>query len=328
MKTVIHENTSLKIYKNDLNEFILTPSDSSNKRIPVLRNDFIKELKDINEKFIINLKTGGPLIKNAQQVLNTVLMNLSPEDRQYIETEVFGEQDSNKKEKLKNFSSIIKTLYFSDKNNKFLENEPNNLYWTEETWRSFKEEEVFAHFIKHNFIKDFNHLTYNFKKKKKDDVITSLDEITIKNETFKRLLEKFEYKPNDALLTWKWKNTEEYKRLKIRGKYIQEMKSFGDTYYWIPIVLNDTKKSLEMIPCHSSGLFQIYEDEVMNIICLAPFKTSDNKIDVDKIITGVFKGSYLHQILKTIDKILNETILELFEKFSMIEFYEFKKINF
>jgi hypothetical protein len=293
--------------------------------------DMIDRMKEWNKQMRINMRTGGPMIDKTSEMLKLLRLTMSKEDIETIRKEVYAEAKEFNVKKLKDFQKVIIETYFSltdFSKNQFLKNEPNYKFWTTNSWKEFKTT-VFHDFTKDNFLK----CQLKFEMSQKPDDISKVENIRILNDHFFMVhTHTCRYKGDRPSDNWLWDNIDEYKRLRIPGKIIYATKRIfkkngGDMYYWIPLLLDDARQTVGMVPYSTKdGKFAIDVQSVNNIIALAPFDVRTNEIALDHIITDVlFDQSYLCQILKIIDKTLNDVIKEILSRYSLTRFYDFEK---
>lgn len=328
-------NNVVKILRNG-NKIKFAPYKKKTNKIPNVNrakniSAMIVKMKEWNRQLTINMKTGGPLIDRTAKMLKSFYIKLSKkEEIEAIKKEVYEEEDEYDASKLKDFQKVIIDTYFSltdFSKNQFVTDEPNYLLWTAESWDTFKKN-VFQKFTKTYFINcnlDFELIT------SKDDVLSKLTKITIKKDDnfVADQVRKCVYKGDKPSLTqWKWSNVAEYKRLNIPGKVIYQMKknTGASLLYWLPLFLDDSNR--KVIPVSYSAKdnkFLIDKYEIQNIIGIAPFDLN-NEIRTDHIITdGLFEQSYLCQIIKVIDKTLNDLMKEIMTKYNLANFEDYEK---
>jgi hypothetical protein len=336
-------NNPVKILRNG-NKVIFVPHKKKTNKIPNVDrakniSAMIVKMKEWNRQLTINMKTGGPLIDRTAKMLKSFYIKRSKkEEIEAIKKEVYEEEDEYDPSKLKDFQKVIIDTYFSltdFSKNQFVTDEPNYLLWTAESWDTFKKN-VFQKFTKTYFINcnlDFELIT------SKDDVLSKLTKITIKKDDnfVADQVRKCVYKgdkpsPMTDPLTdpydWKWSNVSEYKRLNIPGKVIYQMKTKSpfEFRYWLPLFLDDSnRKVIPVTYSAKDNKFLIDKYEIQNIIGIAAFD-ENNEILTDLIITdGLFEQSYLCQIIKVIDKTLNDLMKEIMAKYNLANFEDYEK---
>ena len=328
-------NTAYQLIKNG-NTVMILPKKSSIK-IPKMSqnikdvNELVIFLKDLQTRFSINIKTGGPLINNVGMILKSLSVYMSPGEIDYIKKEIFGDEKKKLEEEkqIKAFEDIIRNKYFKT----FSNQEPNIYLRTQSSWETFKQK-TFATFIRENFCVNFD-FECTFRKKLVSDVLPSLDVFTIKDSVFQNIEYVYHgFTPNESN-SWMWKQEKEYDRLGITGlmrstifRSFNKIPSLKYDHYWLPIVLNDSTKKVEVVHVNPEGIFEINDYDAKNIIALAPFEFATHQMKKSAspgIDQSIFANSYLYNILKIIDKSLNEAMEKDFEKHDMKEFFDFKK---
>lgn len=329
-------NTNLEVLTSG-NKVMLRPQrQKSPHQIPSNMHEIndmiamIDMMKEWNKQMRINMKTGGPIINKTFEMLKLLRLSMSKEDIETMRKEIYAEAKEFNNDKLEDFKKVIIETYFSltdFSKNQFLKNEPNYKLWTTASWEEFKTT-VFHDFTKDNFLKC--HLKFDMIQIPND--ISKVQNIRILNDQFFMVhIHTCKYKGDIPSYDWRWENIDEYKRLHIPGKIIYRTKCMerdnGNMYYWIPLILDDTRQTIGMVPYSSKERkFAIDDQSVNNIIALAPFNIGTNEIALDDIITDVlFDQSYLCQILKIIDKTLNDVMKEILSRYSLTCFYDFEK---
>lgn len=327
-------NTNLEVLRSG-NKVILRPQrQKSPHEIPANIQDIsdmiamIDMMKQWNKQMRINMSTGGPMIDKTSEMLKLLRLTLSKEDIETMRKEVYVEAKESNVNKLKDFQKVIIETYFSltdFSKNQFLKNEPNYKLWTSDSWKEFKTT-VLLDFTKTNFLNC--HLEFDMSPN--FDEISKVEHIRLlKDHYFMVHIHPCKYKGDRPSDDWLWKNDDEYKRLRIPGKIIYKTKYIGKykSYYWIPLFLDDTRQTVGMIPySDKESKFLIDDHDVNNIIALAPYDVTTNEIALDDIITDVlFDQSYLCQIIKIIDKTLNDVMKEILLRYSLTRFYDFEK---
>lgn len=329
-------NTAYQLVKNGNNIMIL-PKKSPIK-IPKINNnihdinELVSFLKELQTRFSINMKTGGPLINNVGMILKSLSVYMSPGEIEYIRQEIFGDEKKKLEEEkqIKTFEAIIQNKYFKT----FSNQEPNIYLRTQSSWETFKQK-TFAVFIRENFCLNFD-FKCTFRKKLVSDVLPSLDTFTIEDSVFRNIEYIYNgFTPNESN-SWMWKQEKEYDRLGITGlmrstiyKSFNKITASNFDHYWLPIVLNDSKKKIEIVNVNPDGFFEINDYDAKNIIALAPFEFATHQMKKTAppgIDQSIFENSYLYNILKIIDKSLNDAMEKEFEIHDMKEFFDFKKI--
>lgn len=331
----------------DMTVKLLTSRSSSNliRLVPVVKKtmlpphisrakkvmEMIKKMKVWNKELMINMKTGGPFIDKSTQMLKAFRLSLKKEDVDIIKKEIDEDGERYDETKLKEFQKGVIDTYFNltdFSKNQFVTDEPNYMLWSMKSWEEFKER-VFNKFTSTNFISC--NLTFTWKQNDNRG-LTKIDTIQLEKDHYlfvqiKDLMYCCADKPSTA--TWKWDNVKEYKRLKIAGKaiYQTKLKSEGKNYYWIPLLLDDALQKIRTVNySKAESKFLITEQEITDIIALAPFDRVTNTIVINDIVTeGVFDASYLHEIIKVIDKTLNAVMKEVMAKYSLTDFCDFEK---
>lgn len=324
-------NTTVKVLRNtkDKNLVIFIPHINKSLEIPYVGKvnkvmSIISVMKELNHQYEINLKTGGPLRNYAFEILKSLTDYLPEKDYDLVKEEVFGSETG--KKNLDEFKTQIINTYFSltdIKHNAFFKDEPNHLLWTNESWEEFKRI-VFTKFVWENFLQCNIQCSFVLK-----DNISSIEGIRIPhiNDALMIYLQGCKYsgdKPyTSATSYWKWKNLDEYKRLQISGKDIYKTKGKSSTYFWIPLVIVD--KRIHMVPfSEKNAKFLIDDINVGNIIALAPFDVNSGEI-ITKDVLFFLDKSFMFEIIKIIDKTLNDVMQKILMKFSMLQFNDFKK---
>ena len=329
-------NTTVKVLRNtkDKNLVIFIPHIQKSLEIPYVGKakkvmSIISVMKELNNQYEINLKTGGPRRNYAYEILKCLRDYLPVKDYDLVKEEVYGSfaENETSKKNLKAFKSQILETYFSltdIKHNDFFKDEANHLLWTDESWEEFKQN-VFSTFVRENFI--HCNVKCDFEKKNNISTLKRLEVDKITDE-LKIYLQECQYngdKPyTDASSAWRWKNVDEYKRLQISGKDIYKIKHLGSSsYFWIPLVIVD--RSIQMVPfSDKTNKFLIEDYNVGNIIALAPFLVDSCEIQTNDV-KFFLDNSYMFEMIKIIDKTLNDVMRKILEKFSMSQFNDFKK---
>lgn len=339
-------NSAVKVLRNRNgtgNKVIFVPQKKKTNNVPYTERakniaNMIVKMKEWNRQLAINMTTGGPLIDRTAKMLKSFYIKRSKkEEIEDIKKEVYEEEDHYDPNKLKDFQKVIIDTYFSltdFSKNQFVTDEPDYMLWTTESWDEFKKK-VFKEFINTNFIRcnlDFE-LT-----PAKDDALSKLTKITIKTDDnfVADQVRNSEYTGDKPSLTipltsthWKWQNVAEYKRLKIPGKVIYQMKTKSSIpfNYWLPLMLDDSNRKVVPVPYSmKDNKFLIDKYEIQNIVGVAPFDLHSNKVVKEHIITdGLFEESYLCQIIKLIDKTLNALMKEILAKYNLTNFEDYEK---
>jgi hypothetical protein len=150
-------NTAYQLIKNG-NTVMILPKKSPVK-IPKMSqnikdvNELIIFLKDLQARFSINIKTGGPLINNVGIILKSLSVYMSPGEIDYIKKEIFGDEKKKLEEEkqIKAFEDIIRNKYYK----RFCNQEPNIYLRTQSSWETFKQK-TFESFIRENFCVNFD----------------------------------------------------------------------------------------------------------------------------------------------------------------------------
>lgn len=296
-------------------------------------DDLIVLLKEWHRRYLIDAKTGGPMIDRAGQYLELLKKHLKPEDIQRIEIELYGDPEKRKldKEKIDKFKVKVHERYFHLYTNK----EPNHYLWSTKSWIKFKEH-IFKDFIRENFLSDLPQdlFTYQYKDEK-DDRTSPLKSIHLDGTKLYDGIEK-RRKYCDGVLYPIIKDIQSFlsecKRLGMTGKIISEIytktKALYPPLYWLPISINDKERVLDII--RSDGTkFCIEDREKRSIIAVVPFDSTTHEIvnrGSNFVTDLMFKQSYLYYIIETIDKTLNEAMEALFVKYGLSQFFAFTKI--
>ena len=348
-----------KILKNGDNLVVVIPAQDKKKVPDIGRiievDDLVAFLKNLVDKLLINMNTGGPHYDKASKTIKYLSDYMTEKEIEYIKTKVYGDKN---KEALKEvdilkFQTEIQEKYFTP----FFDKEPDKNMWSTESWRNYKKY-IFSEVFKSNF-NHFLNLDYTFIKKEKD-IFESLDKVILDNSNLKfHTMNSINYSsceqltPNDNN-TYLWRVTKEYKRLGITGDIINEIKvksrdaaapvapvapgvpalpvaplpAVPYLIYWLPVILNYNTQKCEVVHVNAEGIFQISDNDVNNIVGVIAFDFATHRISDTKalIIDSIIPNSYYHYILKMVDKSLNEAMDKIFEKYSMSKFFDYKKI--
>ena len=356
-KHPINYHTHYRFYRSssDSSNVIILPKKSKSEmkympNVQLIRD--IEELtdyvKEIHRQFLINIKTGGPAVDTSAKLLKLFATYIEKDDIEYIKKQVYGDKEKKQKEREK--LEVFKQKILETELPLFIKQKAKTKYdWTNALWETFKKK-IFDDFIHENFI-SFR-FTYSFEDSKNNDDnnLKQLSGVNLPESLLSKLDNEYVYpceriRPNthDA---WRWSQSDEYERLGISGRTMNQIKEstskelqrFAEglaressliyPHYWLPLFINDTMRSLDIIqPLSEGGKFPRSGYDVHNLIALVPFEFTTKRIKSDgTVISLVTNDSYLYQALKMIDKTLNDGMKTVFEKHYMTQFFEYEKI--
>jgi len=348
-KNPIHYHTHYRFYRSSSNSsnVIILPKKSKSEmkympNVQLIRDieELTDHIKEIHRQFLINIKTGGPAVDTSAKLLKLFASYIDKDDIEYIKKQVYG--DKEKKDGEREKLEIFKQKILENDLPLFIKQKAKTKYdWTNALWETFKKK-IFDDFIHDYFISQYSFtLSYSLKDDKNNDSynLKRLSKVNLPSSLLSQLDKEYIYpceriRPN-LNTAWRWTYRDEYERLGISGKILNEIKentprNADSTYphYWLPLIINDTMRTLEIIqPLSEGGKFPIHGSNIHNLIALVPFDFETKRIQSEgNLISLVTNDSYLHQALKLIDKTLNDGMKKVFEKHYMTQFFEYEKI--
>jgi hypothetical protein len=348
-KNPINYHTPYRFYKSSSNSsnVIILPKKSKSEmkympNVQLIRDieELTDHIKEIHRQFLINIKTGGPAVDTSAKLLKIFASYIDKDDIDYIKKQVYG--DKEKKDGEREKLEIFKQKILENDLPLFIKQKAKTKYdWTNALWETFKKK-IFDDFIHDYFISQYSFtLSYSLKDDKNNDSynLKRLSKVNLPSSLLSQLEKEYIY-PCERILpnnntAWRWSSRDEYERLGISGRIMNEIKentprNADSTYphYWLPLFINDTMRTLDIIqPLSEGGKFPIHGSNIHNLIALVPFDFETKRIQSEgNLISLVTNDSYLHQALKLIDKTLNDGMKKVFEKHYMTQFFEYEKI--